>query len=155
MLQRQSRISPVQFANYQRLLFVFWNPFVAVITTTPILACMMILGCGNPVVVLDVSAPKVVIAGSPFAITVTAIANGNRDKIFNSPIRFKSTDAAAVLPDDYALTATDAGSHAFTGIILMTVGTQTIKVSDINAPSINGSADVTVSAVARAAVNGR
>lgn len=114
---------------------------------TPIWAGFLLFGCGNPVVVLDMAAPSGVTAGSPLAITVTAIANGSRDKIFNSPVHFISTDAAAILPSDYAFTATDAGSHTFTGITLMTPGSQTIKVSDMNASSINGSVNVTVSAV--------
>jgi len=100
MLQRQSRILLLQFGNYQGLLFVVWNwtPLAAVVAIMPILACIMIPGCGNPVVVLDISAPPVATAGASFAITVTAIANGNRDRIFNSPVRFKRTDAAAALP---------------------------------------------------------
>lgn len=122
------------------------------LTNTSILAC---LGCGNPVVFLDVSAPPVVPVDSPFEITVTAIANGKRDRIFNSPIHFESSDAVAVLPADYALKQSEAGSHTFTGITLMTAGSQTIKVSDINAPSISGSANVTVSAVAGAVPDGQ
>ena len=124
-------------------------------TNMSILACTIILSCGNPVVFLDVSAPPVVTAGSSFEITVTAIANGKRDRIFNSPIQFESTDAVAVLPAIYTLRPSEAGSHTFTGITLMTAGSQTIKVRDINAPSINGSANVIVSAVARAVPDGQ
>jgi hypothetical protein len=111
----------------------------------------MVLGCGDPVVVVDIAAPVAVPAGSPFTVTLTVMANGSRDKIFNSPIHFTSSDAAAVLPPDYAFTAADAGSHTFTnGITLATPGNQTITVSDIIAPSITGMVSIAVSPAATA-----
>jgi hypothetical protein len=101
-------------------------------------------GCGDPVVVLNISAPASVVAGTPFAITVTVTANGSRDKIFNSPVTFSSSDAAGTVPSYYTFAAADAGSHTFPGFVLMTVGTQTIKATDYLAPSVNGSATITV-----------
>jgi hypothetical protein len=81
----------------------------------------------------------------PFTVTVTALANGNIDKIFNMDVHFTSSDSAAALPIDYTFTATDAGSHTFTnGITLMTPGTQTITATATFAHSITGTASVTV-----------
>jgi len=106
------------------------------------------LSCGDPVVVIDIAAPASVTAGSPFSVTLTVMANGSLDKIFNSPVHFTSSDAAAVLPADYTFTAADAGSHTFTnGVALMTPGKQTIRAADRNAPSITGIVSVTVSPV--------
>lgn len=100
--------------------------------------------CGSPVANLTISAPLSVVAGSPFSITVTAMVDGRRDAIFDSPVHFSSSDGAAVLPIDYAFTAADEGSHTFGNVILMTAGTQSIKVTDNIAPSLNATTNVKV-----------
>jgi len=116
-------------------------------TVSAAMAGLVACGCGSPVAILEISAPSSVVAGSPFTVTVTAMASGRRDTIFNSPIHFTSSDSAAVLPPDYAFTAADAGSHTYTNaVILMTAGSQTIQATDPNAPSITATANVTVTA---------
>jgi hypothetical protein len=111
------------------------------------MALLVAFGCGSPVAILEITAPSSAIAGSPFTVTVTAMVDGRRDTIFNSPIRFTSSDNAAVLPGFYIFTAADAGSHTYTnGVTLMTVGSQTIKATDPNASSITATANVTVTA---------
>jgi len=81
----------------------------------------------------------------PFTASVTALANGNPDKIFNMDVHFTSSDSAAILPNDYTFTTTDAGSHTFTnGITLLTPGTQTLTATATFALSITGTASVTV-----------
>jgi len=111
------------------------------------IAGLVAFSCGSPVANLEISAPSSAIAGSPFTVTVTVMADGRRDTIFNSPIRFTSSDSAAVLPSEYTFTAADAGSHTFTnGVTLMTAGSQSIKATDPNAPSITATANVTVTA---------
>lgn len=103
--------------------------------------------CATPVTILTVSAPSTATAGSPITVTVTALANGNRDKIFNMDVRFSSSDSAAILPNDYTFTAADSGSHTFTGgITFMTPGAQSLTATATFAHSITGTANVTVSA---------
>lgn len=104
------------------------------------------LSCGSGHAILEISAPSNIVAGSPFSATVTAIYNGKRDTIIDGPIHFTSSDTAAVLPTLYVFTAADAGSHTFTGLLLMTPGTQTMTVSDYDATPIAGTVNITVSA---------
>jgi adhesin/invasin len=109
------------------------------------MAGLVAFGCGSPAANLEISAPTSAIVGSPFTVTVTAMVDGRRDTIFNSPIHFISSDSTAVLPADYAFTAADAGSHTFiNGVTLMTAGIQIITATDIIAPSITATANVTV-----------
>ena len=110
-----------------------------------VVAFVLMASCGTPVTILTVSAPSTAIPSVPFTVTVTALANGNRDKAFNMDVHFASSDSAAILPNDYTFTAADAGSHSFTnGITLMTPGTQTITATATFAHSITGTATVTV-----------
>jgi len=106
------------------------------------------LSCGSGHAILEISAPSAVVAGAPFSATVTAIYMGKRDTIIDGPIHFTTTDAAAHLPTLYVFTAADAGSHTFTGLTLVTPGSQIITVSDYDATPIAGSANVMVTAAA-------
>jgi hypothetical protein len=109
-------------------------------------AGLVTFGCGA-YATLEIGAPHTAIAGSPFTITVTAMLGGNRDRIINSPIKFTSSDPAAVLPGIYYFTANDAGSHTFTnGVTLMTAGSQSITATAIGASGLTGGTNVTVSA---------
>lgn len=104
-------------------------------------------GCGTPAANLVISAPSNVIAGSPFTVTVTAMAGGSRDRIINSAIHFTSSDRAAVLALDYQFAATDAGSHTFVkAFTLRTPGSQSITATVTTSSVINGTALVTVTA---------
>jgi hypothetical protein len=110
-------------------------------------AGLVTFGCGTPHATLDISVPFSAIAGSPFTVTVTAMVDGSRDTVINSSIHFTSSDSSAVLPADYYFTVTDAGSHTFTnGVTLMTVGNQSVTVTEIGVPGLNGTTNVTVSA---------
>lgn len=105
-------------------------------------------GCGTHAT-LTVAAPLSAITYSPFTVTVTAMVGQSRDTIINSSVLFTSSDKAANLPPVYLFTANDAGSHTFTnGVTLKTAGSQTITVTVIGAPGINGTATVTVSSPA-------
>ncbi len=116
-------------------------------TLSAAMAGLVALSCGSPAANLEISAPSSAIVGSPFTVTVTAMVDGRRDTIFNSPIHFTSSDSAAVLPADYAFTTADAGSHAFTnGVTLMTAGSQSMTATDIIAPSITATGSVAVTA---------
>lgn len=108
-------------------------------------ALALVASCGTPVTILKVSALPTATAGVPFTVTVTALANGNLDKIFNMDVRFSSSDSAASLPNDYTFTATDAGTHTFANAItLNTPGTQAITATATFAHSITGTATITV-----------
>lgn len=121
-------------------------PVVSLWTVSAAIAAFLLMAsCGTPSTILTVSAPSSATPGAPLTVTVTALANGNIDKIFNMDVHFTSSDGAAILPTDYTFTATDAGSHTFTnGITLMTPGTQTITATATFAHSITGTASVTV-----------
>jgi hypothetical protein len=65
---------------------------------------------------------------------------------YRGTVHFSSSDSRAWLPGTYTFTASDNGAHLFgNGVTMMTPGTQTITVTDINNPSVNGSATVAVS----------
>jgi hypothetical protein len=111
------------------------------------------LSCGIPTAILDISAPSSAVAGSPLTVTVTVTLNGRPDRIFNGLVHFTSSDSAAVLPADYLYSATDAGSHTFSnGVTLITAGSQSIKATDVFAPAITATANVTVSAATTATI---
>lgn len=107
---------------------------------------IMSVSCGSGHAILVITAPSTVVAGVPFSATVTAMYQGKIDTIIDGPIHFTTTDQAAHLPTLYVFTATDSGSHTFTGLTLVTPGPQTITVSDYDATPIAGSANILVSA---------
>jgi len=108
-------------------------------------AGLVSLSCGTPGhAVLVLSAPSSVVAGTPFDLTVTAMYQGKQDTAINGPIHFTTTDKAVLLPTLYVFTAADAGSHTFTGFILLTPGNQTVTASDYDATPIAGSVNISV-----------
>jgi hypothetical protein len=98
---------------------------------------------------LNVSAPATTTAGSSFSITITAQDSNNQTLTsYLGTVHFTSSDSLAVLPSDYTFTATDAGVHTFTGIVLETAASQSITATDTGTSSITGNASVTVNAAA-------
>src|SRR5207237_1047552 len=94
---------------------------------------------------LSVSAPASTTAGSPFSITVTAKdAYNNVATGYLGTVDFAGGGTGASLPANYAFTSGDAGAHTFSGVTLTQAGPRTITVTDVGAPSITGSANVTV-----------
>ncbi len=89
------------------------------------------------------------VAGQAFDVTVTALDHfGNIDTNYQGAITFTSTDAAALLPDDYTFTADDAGVHVFAGrVTLFTAGNQDITATDTDS-GITGTATVLVTPAA-------
>ncbi len=92
---------------------------------------------------LAVSSGTSQVAGTPFSITVTAKdANGNTATSYTGTVHFSSSDSgvSVSLPSNYAFVPGDLGNHTFTnGVTLMTVGTQSVTVTDTAAGSITGS----------------
>jgi hypothetical protein len=69
-------------------------------------------------------------SGASTAGTVTARdAYGNVATGYTGTVHFTSTDAAATLPADYTFTGADAGTHAFSGIVLRTAGNQGVTAT--------------------------
>jgi hypothetical protein len=95
------------------------------------------------------AASQLVVSGSPtssgsigtFIVTATD-AFGNTATSYRGTVHIDSS-AAVLLPDDYTFTAADNGSHSF-GIVLSTVGPQTVTATDLNNPAISGTGAVTV-----------
>jgi hypothetical protein len=82
--------------------------------------------------------PPSATAGQTLAIQVTAlVAPGKPDTLFPDTIHFTSTDRQATLPPDYTFLPGDQGSKTF-NIILGTVGSQTVTVTDVSRPTIKG-----------------
>ncbi len=80
-------------------------------------------------------------AGTTGSIRVTALdAYGNRVHSYLGTVHFTSSDAKAKLPANYKFTAADAGTHVFSGtVILKTAGTQSVTATDTVTKTIKGS----------------
>ena len=104
----------------------------------------MLLNAGDwwPAVSLAVDAPAEGSAGTPFAVTVTALDQyGQVVKNYTGTVSFSSSDPyPGVLPADYTFTPSDHGSHTFAGVTLFTAGTQTFTAQDMADNTITGSA---------------
>ena len=107
---------------------------------------LVTLSCGSGHAILEISAPSTVVAGAPFSATVTAIYQGRVDTVIDGPVHFTTSDKAAHLPTLYVFTAADAGSHIFSGLVLVTPGNQTMTVSDYDATPVAGTVNITVTA---------
>jgi hypothetical protein len=76
---------------------------------------------------------SVATAGVGFTVTVRGVdPYGNNAFPYSGTVRLTSSDSHATLPGPYTYVQTDAASHAFTGVILRTPGTQTITATDSN-----------------------
>lgn len=123
------------------------NRFGRVTSAIVLLAAGLSVSCGTSGhAILQVTAPSTVVSNVPFNVTVTALYNGKRDTVIDGPIHFTTTDSAVLWPTLYVFTAADQGQHTFTGLTLVTPGTQTITVSDYDATPIAGSANIVVTA---------
>ncbi len=81
-------------------------------------------------------------AGSAISLTVTVYDQW--DEVFvwyDGTVTFSSSDGLAVLPGDYTFTALDDGVHVFDTIVLNTVGSQTVTVTDSSDSSLTDTTD--------------
>jgi hypothetical protein len=88
-----------------------------------------------------------IVAGTPFDITVTALdPYGNIDTNYQGTVTFSSSDVyPGVLPADYTFTASDQGTHTFSGgVTFFSAGAQTLTVQDTSPNAITGSTTVAV-----------
>jgi parallel beta-helix repeat protein len=105
-----------------------------------------------------VGAPDAVTAGVPFDVTVTAVDPFSQVAVgYNGTVTFATTDPdpKVVLPADYMFTPGDAGVHTFTDsglgeVTLVTLGDQTLFVTDTADSTIAGDAIITVDSTAPA-----
>jgi hypothetical protein len=87
---------------------------------------------------LGVTAATAETAGTPFALTVTALdAAGHPAYSYAGTVHFTSTDAKAALPANYPFTAGDLGTHVFS-VTLLTAGTQSVTATDTAKSTITG-----------------
>ena len=95
---------------------------------------------------LFIGVTSVATAGAPFGALVRAVDQfGNNAADYAGTVTLTSSDPSATLPGPYAYASTDAGQHAFTGIVLHAVGTQTVTATDSHGFTIQ-SPPITVSA---------
>jgi hypothetical protein len=92
----------------------------------------------SKLVVSGLTTPRT--AGSWGSIRVTATdAYGNRIHGYLGTVHFSSSDPQAKLPADYTFTVADAGTHVFSGnVILKTAGTQSVTATDTVTSTIKG-----------------
>ncbi|QDE85380.1 lamin tail domain-containing protein [Myxococcus xanthus] len=92
-----------------------------------------------------------VAAGAEGSVVVTAHdAFDNVATGYTGAVRFTSTDAEAELPGDYTFTVADAGRRTFSGVMLLTSGTQSVTVVDTARPVLTDTLEVEVSTGAAA-----
>lgn len=91
------------------------------------------------------TAPASTVATTSFGLTVTAAdLGGTAVTGYLGTVHFTSSDPQAVLPADYTFVTGDSGAHSFAGVILKSVGTQTITVADTLVADIRGSSAIRV-----------
>jgi hypothetical protein len=82
-------------------------------------------------------------AGANNTVTVTVRDDfDNAAEDYTGTVSFASSDSAASTPAAYAFLATDKGQHAFTGVVLRTVGEQSLTVSAPGLPAATLRTDV-------------
>jgi hypothetical protein len=91
------------------------------------------------------TAPASTAASTSFGLTVTAADLGGTTVTgYLGTVHFTSSDPQAVLPADYTFVPGDSGAHDFAGVILNSVGTQTITAADTSVGDIHGSSVIRV-----------
>jgi hypothetical protein len=134
------------FVNAVTLVTLGQQTLTATDTGNGTITGVALVGVAGPAQFLRVSGPLAPqMSGAGFAITVTAFdAAGLPTPSYTGTIQFTSTDGAAVLPANYTFVAGDRGSRTFNGVMLSTVGVQTITARDTANATLAGSAGVTV-----------
>jgi beta-lactamase superfamily II metal-dependent hydrolase len=96
-----------------------------------------------PATHFSLTAPASVTTGTPFNVTVTALAASNATATgYTGTVHFTSS-SAGTLPADYTFVAGDNGSHTFS-VTLTSTGSQTITATDTVTASITGTTATTV-----------
>jgi len=86
---------------------------------------------GGPADEVQAVAPSDAVAGRPIPITVRALDSwGNRSDGYRGRVSFSSSDPAASLPEEYLFTGGDRGAKRFDGVVLNSLGLETISIRD-------------------------
>jgi hypothetical protein len=107
--------------------------------------CVLVVRPADLKLVLE--APKSVVAGRPFGVSVNVMSRFREwTQGYGGTVHFRCTDAAATLPGAYMFNRAES-VHTFTGACtLRTPGTWTLTVTDTGIPELTGSATITVGA---------
>jgi hypothetical protein len=106
-------------------------------------AFSVVAGAASRLVLADL--PASVTAGLAQDVDVTLMdAFGNRLRGYTGTVRFTSSDARAVLPQDTAFTPADAGHKVIPGLVFKTSGTQSVTVTDTATPALTDTVDTDV-----------
>jgi hypothetical protein len=105
----------------------------------------LVLGASGTVTVTPATATHFVISapasakkGAPYSFTVTALdAYGNVATGYLGTVHLSSSDAGALLPQNYTFTATNGGVATFSAV-LNTVGVQSLTATDTKTKTITG-----------------
>jgi hypothetical protein len=95
--------------------------------------------------------PTSTTAGQTFSMTVTArTASDQIDTAYSGTVHFTSSDSGAgvSLPADFTFTGADAGVHTFTGVVLVSGGSQSITGTDTVNNDLTGTGHINVSPAA-------
>jgi hypothetical protein len=96
----------------------------------------------------QISAPAQVVSNTPFDVTITAVdAYGHIAVGYLGTVTIGSSDSdpGVTLPAEYIFTSADQGVHTFVGgFSLVTVGDQTLTVTDTTVGTMNSTIPVTV-----------
>jgi hypothetical protein len=92
---------------------------------------------------LLLTAPSSVTHGVAFSVTLTVEdAYGNVVSGYVGTVHFSSSDSTAALSANYTFTASDAGVHTFSGLILHKKGKQTVTDTQNSALTVTDSISV-------------
>ncbi len=101
----------------------------------------------GPIDSLEITGLEDTVAASESqTITLTALdEDGSTVTDYLGTVRFSSTDGSATLPGDYSFTEDDQGEHVFSlSVKFLTPGEQTLTLTDIDNPSVEGTYTFTV-----------
>ena len=103
-------------------------------------------GPASTIVLSGITTP--IAAGSNSNAIVTARDTyGNIATSYTGTVHFTSSDGQATLPADYTFVGGDAGTHTFTGeVVLKTAGSQTVTSTDTINSALTSTQNVTVTA---------
>src|SRR5947209_4760198 len=99
------------------------------ITINPAAASRLVLSDFPSAITVLVAAPVTVTAQDPYGNTATG---------YSGTVHFSSSDILALLPANYTFVAADAGVHSFS-VTLISIGTQSLTVTDTVIATITGS----------------
>jgi hypothetical protein len=92
------------------------------------------------------TAPATIPAGTPFDVTVKAVDPFGQTAVgYRGTVHFVASNGAMA---DYTFTATDAGQHTFSNLVLRQAGTLTVTGTDTADGSVTGSTTFTITPAA-------